>query len=182
MVKKPLDREYFAYCLILRICDVDILGGVDHHAGRRIQLRGVRVRAVLDRSRAAPGKGADTAGGIHLSDHVVQRVGNVTVSGDVERDRVGPVELRVGLRSVIARVSRGAISGVIHDRAGINIHSADAVVPRVGDVKVPPHIDGDSQGLIELRGSSRTAVARVSLGPVSSHGSNVTGGSLRFLG
>jgi hypothetical protein len=76
------------------------------------------------------------------------RVANIDISGVIDGHSHGCVQQRISRRTAVAAISLLTVAGRCGDDAG-QVHFADDVVIRIGQIKVAGRVEGQSSGLIE---------------------------------
>src|ERR1700722_10814365 len=107
---------------------------------------------------AAAGDGRDDSGRRNPADAGVAQVGDVEISGEIEGQAVGRIELRRRGGSIIARESGDAVAGDGPD-VSVARDAADAVIIGVRYIYVADVISDNSLGLKEDSGGSGNVLA-----------------------
>ena len=162
---------HFADHVVAGIRDQEIPGGVHRDTVGPVQFGGggrTVIAAVAFGSIA--GDGGDHAGGvIHLTDHVVARVGDEEVPRGVQRDISGPVQFGSSGRTVVAAVAPGPIAGNRGDEPRGSVHLTDPVVVVVGDEEVPGGVHRHAYRTVQLGGGGGSAIAAEAFASVAGH-------------
>src|SRR5262249_28463553 len=113
---------------------------------------------------AGAGDGEDaTVARVDATDAVVAAIGDVDVTGRVDRQRRRVVQLATYRAAAVVRVAGRAVAGDRRHYAG-GADPADRVVAAVGDVEVPRTVEREPCGLVELRRGRRAVVTGVARG------------------
>ena len=165
----------FAHAVVLRVGDIDV--------ARRIHGQPLRPAELSAGSRAAVTRGARGAGarengdhavGRHAAHHVVERVGDIDVTGAIHRHAQRRVELSAGSRAAIAGPADPAVS--CHGGNGGARQLAHAVIQRVGEIQVAARIHRHAGGQAEPRGGRGRAIAGEPLHAVAHRGRDIAFG------
>ena len=146
--------------MVADVANVEIARGIKLDAVRLLELRGVRGSAVagiagLSRAR----EGGDDAGlRVHFSDGAVHHVGDVKIPAAIKTDLMRQIERCLQRRAAVARV---AFLPVARDDMKFPIrgdlaHSLPAVFAKPQCAIRPAR---DAEGVVNLRGGRRSAVA-----------------------
>jgi hypothetical protein len=166
-----------------------VLIGDIHHAGaanrgiiRNIQFRTGRCAPVagIPASAVSRERCDDTGRGGHLADPVVKAIGNVDVSGAVDREASGLLQLSTGCGSTVATISTNTVAGNPRDDASRGCYLADDVSGYIGDVDVSGSIYGHSIWGVEFRARRRATISAVTRCSVACDSGNNSGGYLNL--
>ena len=117
---------------------------------------------------------------IHLAHAIVGGIGDVKISGRVDRDTRRVVELRGGGRAVVAAVASGSAAGHGRDYPRGKVHFADTIVAGIGDEEVTRGVYGDICGAVEPGGGGLAAVAAIAGNSVAGDGGDHARGGVDF--
>ena len=168
--------RHLADAVVVQVGNEQIAGGTHHHPVRIIQagiggrpsVPGVTSYKTILVGAAIAGQRCDEAGGVHLADEAVLRVGNQQIAHGVHRHTGRIIEAGIGGGPSVPGISGRTIAGHRRDDA-VDIHLAYDAVATVRNEQVAQGVHRHAVGLIQPGIGGRPAVPGVTGCAIAGH-------------
>src|ERR1700728_1328360 len=147
-------ENQLANAAVVGVGDKEIPEGVGGDSAGAIKLRGRALAPIpaVAAGIADAGDGVNRIGRVDLADHAITLVGEVHVSGTIDRDAVGVIQAGVGggsRDSVSAEALRTGAGE--HGERSSRAHFEHAVLVIAGNIEIAGAVGGHGNGVIEIR-------------------------------